>query len=167
LSYFKDNWPQLLTRFKSHWIHIRSPLLHSVMINVDRTMIRKVLYKFLEPLYMQGSNPLDPTLSILNISIRLFWVLSSKQYWIRIVNNAHPDAFGPLDYSLFLFVEKKIDECFNFNFTENDSFWYFDIFSILTLEESRVSLPKQLDAKNIDIKILLLIDWNKLSQYWS
>jgi len=29
-----------------------------------------------------------------------------------------------------------------------------------------VSVPKQLDAKNIDIKILL-IDWKKLSQYSS
>jgi len=39
-----------------------------------------------------------------------------------MVNNANPDAFGPLDYSLFLIVEKKIDECFNFNFTEDDFF---------------------------------------------
>ena len=40
----------------------------------------------------------------------------------------------------------------------------FLIYFQFLLEESRVSLPKQLDAKNIDIKILL-IDWKKLSQY--
>jgi len=32
------------------------------MINIARTISRKVLRKFLEPLYMQGSNPLGPTL---------------------------------------------------------------------------------------------------------
>ena len=45
------------------------------------------------------------------------------------------------------------------------SFYFFDIFSIVSLEESTVSINKQLDT-NIDIKFVL-IDWKKLSQYLS
>jgi len=49
------------------------------MINVYQIIKRKVLYKFLEPYYVQGSNPLGPTDMRLYLTIWISWFFHQKR----------------------------------------------------------------------------------------
>lgn len=61
LSYFKVNWPQLPTRFKSHRSHAKVDhcpihILKNIIANFSE---QKAKYQLVEPYYMKGTIPYE------------------------------------------------------------------------------------------------------------